>query len=134
MRHGITDRTLRRYRERFGTDPRLTELVQQKRAVVNKAWANDLPSSIDKAIAFLGRAAEHANTGDPDAIHAIAGAAKILSEIQQVGRVIDARLAQQAKEAETNAPRELEQDSSSGADGGTSVRPSEPSEAAEKAT
>jgi hypothetical protein len=119
-KYGITVRTLQRYRklldsaapEQAKTDekapeevtkatetvaatPSLSQLVADKKAKVEEGWADEIPGALREAIGFLRRAAKDASTKDPAAIHAVAGAMKLLSETSATWKVLDARLARQ---------------------------------------
>lgn len=105
QRHGISLRTLERYRSRLRTDEKLAAFVAAKKVALEREWANELAPAIREAIHFLQRAAREADPGDPNAIHAVAGALKILSEVSMTREVINARLAGQDRpqRAETGA-------------------------------
>lgn len=93
QRYKISIRTLERYRSRLRTDEKLAAFVAAKKAALEREWANELAPAIREAIRFLQRAAREAHPGDPNAIHAVAGALKILSEVSMTKEVIGARLA-----------------------------------------
>lgn len=92
-RHGISLRTLQRYRQRLAKDPKLAESVARKKAVLEREWATELAPAIRQTILFLRRAAQEADPRDPHAIHAVAGALKILADVAMTQKVLDARLA-----------------------------------------
>jgi hypothetical protein len=100
-RWGISERTIYRYRKRFGRDDKLSELVKQKKQAFERGWADDLPSSIKAGIDFLKRAAQSADQNNPDVIHAIAGALKIQTEVAVTKDILDARLARERGQANT---------------------------------
>ena len=89
---GITTRTLQRYRKRLAEDPVLSQLVAQKKAVLEREWAHKIAPALRSALDFLARAGREANPADPEAIHAIAGAFKLVNEGGLAKAVIDARL------------------------------------------
>lgn len=95
QRYKITQRTLYNYRQRLHHDPKLSEFFVQKKSVLEREWSNELAPAIREAIRFLQQAARKADPSDPAAIHAVAGALKILSEVSITKEVIDARLAGQ---------------------------------------
>lgn len=105
QRYRISSMTLSRYRKRMQTDPKLLQFVVTKKAALEREWANELAPAIREAIRFLQRAAREADPGDPNAIHAVAGALKILSEVSMTKEVIGARLAgaDRAQRAEAGA-------------------------------
>lgn len=92
---GVSERTVRHYRQKLDSDPEFAEVCQEKKAVQDAAWADEIPSAIASCIDFLKRASQSCNVNDPDAVHAIAGALKILGETSMTREVISARLAQQ---------------------------------------
>lgn len=96
QRFEITTRTVENYRARLATDPALSDLFARKRKLVEADWSAELPSAIRASVAFLARAAATADPADPDAIHSVAGALKILSETAAAKRILDARLSPQA--------------------------------------
>ncbi|MBD1911276.1 hypothetical protein [Leptolyngbya sp. FACHB-8] len=91
-KYDISSRTLQRYRSRFASDQELSALVALKKAEQDRAWANEIPGAIAACIKFIGNAAQNLKPDDPEAVHAIAGAMKILSEIVMTREVIEARL------------------------------------------
>ncbi len=97
-RHGVALRTLQRYRRRLSEDEKLARLVAEKKAVLEREWASELAPAIREGIRFLQKAAREADASDPAAIHAVAGALKILSEIALTKEVLDARLAKHHRE------------------------------------
>ena len=99
LRWGISERTIYRYRERMSRDDKLSDLVKEKRARLDRSWADKLPASIQAAIEFLQEAAQKANKTDPEVIHAIAGALKIQTEVVLTKDVLDARLARERGQA-----------------------------------
>jgi len=105
QRHGVSLRTLERYRSRLRTDEKLAAFVAAKKAALEREWASSLAPAIREAIRFLQRAAREADPGDPNAIYAVAGALKILSEVFMTREVIGARLAgtDRAQRAEAGA-------------------------------
>lgn len=92
QREGITVRTVQNYRRRLASDPRLSQLFADKKATLETEWAHDIAPTIRCALAFIQRAAEALNPGDPNAVHAMAGALKLVNEAGLALRVIDARL------------------------------------------
>jgi hypothetical protein len=95
LKWGIAAETISRYRRKLESDPELSKEIKAKKRLQDQAWADDIPAALTAAIDYLKRASQDADTRDPDAIHAVAGAAKILSEIAITREVIDARLAEQ---------------------------------------
>ena len=90
---GITVRTVRNYRQRLDQDEYLAELFREKKESLEREWASELAPAIRGAIDFLRRASSEANPADPEAIHSVAGALKILTGVALTKEVLDARLA-----------------------------------------
>lgn len=91
-KYGITDRTLRRYRERLLTDPRLSAFVREKQAALAERWADELGPAIGAAVRFLRQAAQKADPKDPAAIRAVAEALRGLAEIDMTRQVLQSRM------------------------------------------
>lgn len=94
----ISTRTLVRYRERMNGDNSLAQAVREKKALQDRAWASEIPSAISSCVEFLRAASQEVSKTDPEAIHAVAGSLKILSEVLITREVIDARLAGQDRQ------------------------------------
>jgi hypothetical protein len=90
----ITRQTLYNYRQRLSDDTGLLQLVSEKKIIQDKQWASEIPSMLQAGIDFLKRSAQLADATDPDVIHSIAGAVKIVSEVQAMRDVIDQRIRQ----------------------------------------
>lgn len=90
---GISDRTIRNYRQRLNSDEELAKIFREKNDLSAQEWAHEMPAAIRAAIDFLRRASQEAKTDDPECIHAVAGALKILSDVEITKQVIDARFA-----------------------------------------
>jgi transposase-like protein len=93
-KHGVCEETIRRYRIRFEKDARLREMVAEKKQIQDVRWADRITNAIASAVDFLDRAAKAADPQDPEAIHAIAGALKMLGEVQMAREMLDERIAQ----------------------------------------
>lgn len=94
-KYGVSVRSVRRWRKRIDEDERLASFVRIKKDRMEQRWADELPSAIRASITYLQNAAQEVNKRDPDAIHAVAGALKILSDVALTKEVLDARLAKQ---------------------------------------
>lgn len=109
-KHGIARRTLRNWRQRIGPDdPELAAACQQRKDAVESIgdWAEKLADAIRAQINFLKEAAEQAPRTDPDVIHSVAGALKILSDVASARRALDKKLGpwmHDAREALKNRP------------------------------
>ena len=89
----LSVRTIQRYRRRMDEDQTLSQLVAEKKARLETEWAHEIAPTLRAALKFLQRAATALDPRDPDAVHAVAGAFKLVNEGHQTVRVIDARLA-----------------------------------------
>lgn len=99
---GVSLRTVQRYKERAKRDVKLSQIVAKKWESFEQHRVQELNAAIDEAIqeilGYLKRAAGDASTTDPDSIHAVAGAGKLLldkkvqmAELEVFRRVIYAR-------------------------------------------
>jgi len=93
----VSRRTILNWRKRLDTDPEFARLFQEKRAAVEKEWADELPAAIRASVDFIKRSAQSTNVSDPDMLHSVAGALKILTETAAMRQLLDARLAPQAR-------------------------------------
>lgn len=108
-RYGITDRTLRRWRALIPNDSELAAAVRDKKQAVDQEWAKSIPGALQECLRCLKRAASAARDEDlrnPDYIHAIAGALKMIAETDGAYKLIEERL---------RRARVLGQDGSTGA-------------------
>ncbi len=93
----VSGRTLRRYRQQIESDPKLAEAVQRLKDKLEEDWAQSLPGAIRACLSFLAEAPEQL-VPSPEAVHAVAGAMKLLTEVADRRRILDARLASQARQ------------------------------------
>jgi hypothetical protein len=91
-KYGITVRTLCNYRKRLHTDSNFADFFRTKKEAFDLAWVNEMPIALRKAIRFIARATEVADPRNPAVIERIAGAIKIIAEVQMTGKFIDARI------------------------------------------
>lgn len=98
QRWGITDRTILNYRKRLDEDSELSDIFILKKTAFESEWASEIPASIRAGIRFLGEAAKKADPTNPEVIHAVAGAVKILAEVGLTKEIIDARLGRHNRE------------------------------------
>lgn len=94
QRENLTVRTLQNYRKRLQTDATLSQLFAEKKALLEREWAHEIAPTLRAALAFLQRAMTNLDPSDPEAVHAAAGAFKLVNEGHLTMRVIDARLAE----------------------------------------
>lgn len=97
-RYDISVRTLRSYRARLHEDPELAVIFQTKKALFDRAWADDLVKAMKGAASFIFEATETARKDDkcktdPQMIAAMAGALKLCADVHLTSKVLDARLA-----------------------------------------
>lgn len=97
QKYGVSERTIRRWRNHLEADAELTKLVEAKKMVFRKRWADDAGIFIQQGFQYLRVAATSQETS-PEMVHAIAGAMKIASEIVAVHEVLDARLSPEDRE------------------------------------
>jgi transposase-like protein len=98
-KYSISPRTLQRWHQDFrkGTDAELTASVaQKKQAIDDSGLVTEIRGALASGLDFLRRAGESAEPSDPEAIHAVAGAVKIVSEVDGTYKMIDARIRGQA--------------------------------------
>lgn len=101
--HGITDRTIRAYRQRLDTDAEFAALFLAKKSQATDAWLERVPGALVASIDFLQRAAVEGDPKNPDMVHSVAGAMKLIGELSATWRIVDARVARQAGAATTPA-------------------------------
>jgi hypothetical protein len=97
--HNCSKRTIQDWRKRIEDDPSLAAACALEKEALDADWAESLTPAIRKAITFLGKAAESCDETDPAAVHSVAGALKILTDVATARRVLDVRLAKQARKA-----------------------------------
>lgn len=98
-RWGINISTVRNYRARLHTDSDFANLFALKKRDFEQAnWAGEIPAAIRNAVRFLERAAQEIEVS-PESAHAIAGALKILAEVQLTKEILDVRLARHFRES-----------------------------------
>lgn len=95
QKHGVTTRTIRRWRDRLDTDVYLSSSVREKKILTDQEWAGELPSAIRAGIRFVRESAKESKLGNPEATKVVADALKILVEVALTREILDARLAGQ---------------------------------------
>lgn len=98
-KYEVSVRSLEAWRSRLSSDDVLVEFFRNKKRLQDEAWGDQIPTALSGGIDFLKRSSQEADPKDPEAIHAIAGYIKILSDVAMTRKVIDARLAGQNREA-----------------------------------
>lgn len=90
-RWGVSIRSIQRYRARLDSDQELSQLVALKKEAFERDWTEEMPAAIRTGIRFLNTAFQEADPTSPEAIHAVAGAMKILAEIGLTREVLNVR-------------------------------------------
>ena len=78
---GITQQTLRQYRDLIGKDAELTQLYHRHLEDLANDWRASINRALSKSIAFIDRASEKADPADPAVIEAMTKAIAVLGEI-----------------------------------------------------
>lgn len=97
----VSRRTVERYLARMRTDPELSQIVASKKAERDQAWADQIPAALEACLLFIKQAGAKADPADPEAIHAVAGAFKLVAEIGVLREVVNARF------SDVRSPRQL---------------------------
>ena len=92
LKFGVSQRSIPNWRARLDTDPEFASIFHSKRDRFESSWADELPAAIRACVDFIKRAALEASHTKPDVIYSVAGALKIVSDIQMSKDIIDARL------------------------------------------
>ena len=98
-KYGISIRTIQNYRRRLHEDPELAGVFATKKALFDRAWADDLVRALRGAALFIAEATETARNNEqcktnPEMIAAMAGALKLCADVHLTSKVLDARLAE----------------------------------------
>ena len=80
-RWGITDRTIRNYRKRLLDDPQFSIVFQAKKQLFCRTWIDDATGTLKVGFARLKDLLQNGRREDADFIHAVAGALKIVGEL-----------------------------------------------------
>lgn len=92
LKYGVSQRSIPNWRARLDTDAEFSSIFHSKRERFEASWADELPTAIRACVDFIKRAALEASPTKPDVIYSVAGALKIVSDIQMSKDIIDARL------------------------------------------
>ena len=92
-KHGVTTRTLRRWRTRAARDVELSAIVREKRDAVERAWAAEIPEALAADLDLIRRTAVETRNRSPEMVRAMAVAVKVISEVAVTWRILEARLA-----------------------------------------
>jgi len=93
-KHGVSTRTIQRWRKRLDSDAKLAAFVARKKDMHDRGWASDLAAAKKSATQFLETAPSKIPAVTPEYIHAVAGALKILADADAVRKFLDARISQ----------------------------------------
>src|SRR5690348_9045957 len=91
-KYGITDRTLRRYRQRLTEDPELNAVFESKKRLLDERWADVLPAAMGQAVRSIGEIAaairnDPAARRNPFSLEKLAGALKLCADVYYTGKV-----------------------------------------------
>lgn len=90
-KHNISMRTVRNYRKLVEADSGVAAVFQLKKMKSDEAWAHQIPGALRAVLKWVEDSMP-SMPPTPDTLHAAAGAAKLLSEIEMTRRIIDDRL------------------------------------------
>lgn len=93
-RAGLHERTIDNYRRYMAEDAELARLFAEKKRLFEASWASELPAAIRACIAFFVRAAQEGNPRDPEMVHAVAGAFKLVTDAGFAKAILDVKLAE----------------------------------------
>lgn len=98
--HGVSRRSIQRWRSQVDNDPALAENVATiyKQQIEGRDWLEEATRTVQQAFSFLRRAADELDPSDPDAVKAVSLAVQTLTEAKLTAEVINARLAEQNPE------------------------------------
>ena len=94
-KHGVTDRTIRNWRERMEEDAELSDKFRIAYDKATNAWADRLNGAIVSGIEFLHNAARDADTQNPEMVAALGDAWGKLVEARMTVDLLNARLLSQ---------------------------------------
>ena len=106
QKYGVSLRSLQRWRRQLADgDPELAGCVATKKAAFDAAWAESLPVALARGVKALERCfteiySDPRACKNPIVLHALAGAFRIVAEVQLTSTVIDSRLARRPVPAE----------------------------------
>jgi hypothetical protein len=98
QKYGVSVRSLQRWRRLLadGDDPELAGCVATKKAAFDRAWAEQLPVALTKALTTLSECMDAVRADsllrvNPDMIYSIVGVVKTCAEIELTRKVLNAR-------------------------------------------
>lgn len=91
-RWGITERTVYNYRKRLHNNVNgLSEIFNRKRELFESQWSDDIPATIRMALNYIQRASTELEI-NPEGVHAMSGALKIVAQVGLMKEMMDVRL------------------------------------------
>lgn len=90
----VSVRTVQRYRAELARRKQLAEFVALKKTEYDRQWQTEMAGTKRDLLRYIARSARGMTEATPEMIHAVAGALKILAEIEAGGRYLEARLAE----------------------------------------
>lgn len=89
---GIHKQTVKNYRKRLHNDTNgLVPIFKHKKNLFENDWAAEMPVTLRMALDFIQRASQKIDYS-PEAVHAMAGAYKIVADIALTKDMIDVKL------------------------------------------
>jgi hypothetical protein len=74
-------------------DPKLADVFRSKMTGMSKGWLEEAPKALNACVAFISRAAVEGNPTNPDMLHSVAGAFKLLAEVSSTWEILQLKLA-----------------------------------------
>jgi hypothetical protein len=91
-KHGISERTLYRWQARIATDPKLADLVSKRSEQSSATWASEADATLLECVRFIRKAATEGDPQNPDQVHSVAGAMKLLGELDTAKKFLQLRI------------------------------------------
>jgi hypothetical protein len=98
---GLTERTIRRWRQKLGSDPRLSQAVREKRDQTNAHLDGVYRDFMRGAVRKLGSLVESA---DVEKIHQVAGAVKIVGDLMNFRSAVGVERPEEEDEGDGRQP------------------------------
>jgi hypothetical protein len=95
-KYGVSVRSLQNYRKRLAVDAKLADIFATRKALLDKAWAEDFVAPLRKGAQFLLEAFESVRNDplfrkNPVVIQAVAEAVRLCADVVLTSKVIDAQ-------------------------------------------
>lgn len=106
---GVGVRSIQRWRRSVGVDEILSAEIESKKKIFEERWLSDLDITIGKAIRTVGSAVDSIaldpkTARNPELLHEVVQAVRILADVRLATKVIDARLEQMKRDQLPPAP------------------------------